>query len=69
MSVQWIKLLPNLILNTFTKNGKQTQETFGSAEIHAGNTCLLWILQESLVLKQYSQLDSLIPISTPSPLF
>ncbi|XP_040083591.1 cysteine and tyrosine-rich protein 1 isoform X5 [Oryx dammah] len=24
MSVQWIKLLPNLILNTFTKNGKQT---------------------------------------------
>ena len=43
MSVQWIKLLPNLILNTFTKNGKQTQRMFGTAETCVGNVCLLWV--------------------------
>ena len=51
MNVQWIKLLPNLILNTFTKNGKQTQRMFGTVETCVGNVCLLWVHSGSTGLK------------------
>ena len=70
MSIQWIMLLPNLILNTFTKNGKQTWRMFGTAETCVGNVCLLWVHSGITGLKQWTLKHRLFRlISAPCPLF